>query len=79
MNFQIENEIKKINSIIKSKNDYIYLIKSYQCFLEIYSELIKSNNNEEIDDIYKSNILNEKNKLVKLLKETSRKKKKFKV
>ena len=75
MNFQIENEIKKINSIIKSKNDYIYLIKSYQCFLEIYSELIKSNNNEEIDDIYKSNILNEKNKLVKLLKETSQKEK----
>ena len=75
MNFQIENEIKKINSIIKSKNDYIYLIKSYKCFLEIYSELIKSNNNEEIDDIYKSNILNEKNKLVKLLKETSQKEK----
>ena len=75
MNFQIENEIKKINSIIKSKNDYIYLIKSYKCFLEIYSELIKSNNNEEIDDIYKSNILNEKNKLVKLLKETAQKEK----
>ena len=75
MNFQIENEIKMINSIIKSKNDYIYLIKSYKCFLEIYSESIKSNNNEEIDDIYKFNISNEKSKLVKLLKETSQKEK----
>lgn len=75
MNFQIENEIQKISNIIKSKNDYIYLIKSYTCFLEIFSEFIKSNDNEEIDDIYKSNILNEKSKLVKLLKETSQKEK----
>jgi hypothetical protein len=78
MNFQIENEIKMISSIIKSKNDYIYLIKSYKCFLEIYSESIKSNNNEEIDAIYKSNILKEKSKLVKLLKETSQKEKEIK-
>ena len=75
MNFQIENEIKMINSIIKSKNDYIYLITSYKCFLEIYSETIKSNNNEEIDDIYKFNKLNEKSKMVKLLKEISQKEK----
>ncbi len=75
MNFQIENEIKMIDSIIKSKEDYIYLIKSYKCFLEIYSEVIKSNNNEEIDNIYKSSILNEKSKLVKLLKDTSQKEK----
>ena len=75
MNFQIENEIKMINNIIKSKNDYIYLITSYQCFLEIYSEYTKSNNKEEIDDIYKSNILKEKCKLVKLIKEISQKEK----
>lgn len=75
MNFKTENEIKMINNIIKSKNDYIYLIKSYKCFLEIFSEYIISNDNEEINDIYKSNILNGKNKLLKLLKEKSQKEK----
>ena len=40
MNFIFENEIEKIENLIESKNNYMYLIKSYDCFLELYEEHI---------------------------------------
>ena len=38
INFQYENEIKKLDNLIELKNNHLYLIKSYDCFLEIFSE-----------------------------------------
>ena len=38
MNFQYENENKKIENLTNLKNKHLYLIKSYECFLEIFNE-----------------------------------------
>jgi hypothetical protein len=38
INFQYENEIKKIDDLIKLNNNYLFLITSYDCFMEIFSE-----------------------------------------
>ena len=36
INFRNENEIKKFDNLIKDKNKYLFLITSYDCFMEIF-------------------------------------------
>ena len=65
MNFIYENEIKKIENLIESKNNYMYLIKSYDCFLELYEEHICQpiKNYEEIENIFMKENIESKNNL----------------
>jgi hypothetical protein len=67
MNFIFENEIQKIKNLIESKNNYMYLIKSYDCFLEFYEEHICQpiKNNEAIENIFiKENIVSKNNLVI---------------
>ena len=65
MNFIYENEIEKIENLIESKNNYMYIIKSYNCFLELYEEHIclPIKNNEEIENTLIKENIEAKNKL----------------
>ena len=65
MNFIYENEIKKIENLIETKNNYKYLIKSYDCFLELYEEHICQpiKNYEEIENIFMKENIESKNNL----------------
>ena len=76
-NFQTENEIKMINNLINSKNDYIFLVKSYECFLEIFSEYECKDNKdfEDIEKLYKLKIINLKNKLIMTKNDINKKEK----
>ena len=65
MNFQYENEIKKLDNLIEHKNKSLFLSKSYECFLEMFNErfYLDFQNEEEIDRIYiekKENSINKK-------------------
>lgn len=62
INFQHENEIKKIDDLIKLKNNYLFLITSYDCFMEIFSEkYIKSKKGyKNIEKIYGEQLENKK-------------------
>ena len=62
INFQYENEIKKIDDLIKLKNNYLFLITSYDCFMEIFSEkYIKSKKGyKNIEKIYGEQLENKK-------------------
>ena len=66
MNFQYENEIKKLENLIEHKNKSLYLAKSYNCFLEKLNErfYLRAENYEEIDKIYKEKNENLFNKLI---------------
>jgi hypothetical protein len=67
MNCIFENEIQKIKNLIESKNNYMYLIKSYDCFLEFYEEHICQpiKNNEAIENIFiKENIVSKNNLVI---------------
>jgi hypothetical protein len=65
MNFIFENEIEKNENLIKSKNNYMYIINSYDCFLELYEEHICQpiKNREEIEDIFIKENIKSKNNL----------------
>lgn len=67
MNFLYENEIQKLESLINLRNKNLFLIKSYNCFLEMFEERfcksIKSY--EEIEMLYKEKSINAKNILIK--------------
>ena len=65
MNFIFENEIEKIKNLIESKNNYMYLIQSYDCFLELYEEHICQpiKNHEEIENIFIKENIESKNNL----------------
>ena len=65
MNFIFENEIEKVENLIESKNNYMYLIKSYDCFLELYEEHICQpiKNHKEIENIFIKENIESKNKL----------------
>lgn len=79
MNFIYENEIEKIESLIESKNNYMYLIKSYDCFLELYEEHncqpIKSQ--EEIENLFIKESIEAKNTLTGTQKELLKTEKKI--
>ena len=65
MNFQYENEIKKLDNLIEHKNKSLFLARSYDCFLEMFNErfYLDFQNDEEIDRIYiekKENSINKK-------------------
>lgn len=62
INFQYENEIKKIDDLIKLNNNYLFLITSYDCFMEIFSEkYIKSKKGyKNIDKIFGEQLENKK-------------------
>ena len=66
MNFQFENEIKKLENLIEHKNKSLYLAKSYDCFLENLNErfYLNAENYKEIDKIYKEKNENLINKLI---------------
>jgi hypothetical protein len=66
MNFQFENEIKKTENLIEHKNKSLYLVKSYDCFLEMLNErfYLSAKNYQEIDKIYKEKNENLFNKLI---------------
>lgn len=65
MNFIYENEIEKTENLIESTNNYMYIIKSYKCFLELYEEHIclPIKNNEEIENTLIKENIEAKNKL----------------
>ena len=65
MNFIYENEIEKIENLIESKNNYMYLIKSYDCFLELYEEHIclPMKSHEELENTLITENIEAKNKL----------------
>ena len=66
MNFQFENEIKKLENLIEHKNKSLYLAKSYDCFLENLNErfYLNAENYKEIDKIYKEKNENLIDKLI---------------
>ena len=73
MNFQYENEIKKMDNLIQSHDNYLFLVTSYNCFFEIFSEnYVKSTKEyENVDKIYeeileniKTNLREIENKLI---------------
>ena len=78
INFRNENEIKKFDNLIKDKNKYLFLITSYDCFMEIFSEnYIKSKKDDEIiDKIYREKLKNEKLNLFGIANEILLKEKK---
>lgn len=55
INFQYENEIKKFENLIELRNKSLYLVKSYDCFLEMFEErfCLSTKNFEDIEKIYK--------------------------
>ena len=79
INFRNENEIKKFDNLIKDKNKYLFLITSYDCFMEIFSEnYIKSKKDDEIiDKIYREKLKNEKLNLFGIANEILLKEKKI--
>lgn len=62
INFQYENEIKKVDNLIELKNNHLYLIKSYDCFLEIFSENYSKSEKDykDIDKLYIEKLSNER-------------------
>ena len=79
LNFQYENEIKKIDNVIKLRKKHLYLFKSYDCFLEIFDEHFCRgiNNYEDINKLYIQNIINENNNLLIIEKEIIKERKKI--
>jgi len=79
LNFQYENEIKKIDNVIKLRKKHLYLFKSYDCFLEIFDEHFcrSINNYEDINKLYIQNIINENNNLLIIEKEIIKERKKI--
>lgn len=79
MNFIYENEIEKIESLIESKNNYMYLIKSYDCFLELYEEhnCLPIKSQEEIENLFIKESIEAKNTLTGTQKELLKTEKKI--
>ena len=67
MNFQYENEIKKLDNLIEFKTKGLYLVKSYECFLELFDvhfyQSIKTY--DKIENIYKEQYMKLKLNLIK--------------
>ena len=80
MNFICENKIQKIDNLIKSRDNYMFLVKNYNCFLELYSEHFCRTHKkyEEIKNIYNEEIINDKKDLNEIIVENFQRQKKIK-